>query len=120
MEKERLTDTITDEYGATYSADGKRLINVPFELEGTYSIKPGTEEVCDKAFCCCDGLTEISIPDSVTRIGDEAFWGCEALASIEIPASVTTVGNKAFKFCKSLSPATAAAIRTRFGTTPID
>ena len=43
------------------------------------------------------GLTDITIPNSVTSIGREAFYGCRDLTSITIPNSVTSIGNKAFE-----------------------
>ena len=49
------------------------------------------------------GLTEYTIPNSVTTIGDSAFWGCNSLTSVTIPDSVTSIGNSAFYFCDSLT-----------------
>ncbi|MBQ7205398.1 MAG: leucine-rich repeat protein [Muribaculaceae bacterium] len=36
------------------------------------------------AFYCCDGLTSIDIPNSITKIGNFAFGNCPVLASIVI------------------------------------
>ena len=38
----------------------------------------------------------------VTGIGDEAFYDCDGLTSITIPNSVTSIGNNAFRNCTSL------------------
>ena len=48
------------------------------------------------------GLTEYTIPDSVTTIGVYAFRGCSRLTSITIPDSVTSIGEWAFYDCSSL------------------
>ncbi|MDY3978494.1 MAG: leucine-rich repeat protein [Tidjanibacter sp.] len=49
------------------------------------------------------GLTEYTIPDSVTSIGEQAFWGCTSLASITIGDGVTSIGYYAFYGCTSLA-----------------
>ena len=51
------------------------------------------------------GLTEYTIPNSVTSIGD-AFFGCSHLTSITIPNSVTVIGRCAFSYCSSLASVT--------------
>ncbi len=48
------------------------------------------------------GLTEYTIPDSVTRIGWRAFSKCPNLTNVIIPDSVTTIGDWAFDGCSSL------------------
>ena len=47
------------------------------------------------------GLTEYTIPDSVTTIGRYAFRSCNSLTSITIPDSVTSIGDFAFSGCTS-------------------
>ena len=39
-------------------------------------VKEGTTSIRSGAFAFCDGLKEITIPNSVTSIGDDAFDGC--------------------------------------------
>ena len=51
------------------------------------------------AFDDCDGLTSVTIPNSVTSIGDRAFYVCESLKSITIPNSVTSIGDCSFYAC---------------------
>jgi len=55
------------------------------------------------AFACCDALTSVVIPSTVTSIGEYAFWNCSSLISINIPKDVTSIGESAFSGCGSLS-----------------
>ena len=48
-------------------------------------------------------VTELVIPNSVTRIGERSFDGCTGLKSIEIPNSVTSIGEGAFYDCSGLT-----------------
>ena len=93
------------------------------------SVKIGTEVtgIGIYTFQDCDGLTQITIPDSVTSIGWWAFYGCHSLysvrlpqfltnidvgtfsdctvlANITIPNSVTHIGQRAFKWCGITNP----------------
>ena len=99
---EELNEAFVDEWGVKYSKDGRKLLKVPGELSGAYSVKESTRIICDSAFSCCYSLSEIVIPSSVTSIGDSAFYGCSSLSEIVIPSSVTSIGDRAFCGCSSL------------------
>ena len=101
--EEELNEAITDEFGVKYSKDGRKLLQAPQKLNGTYSIKEGIRIICNNAFQYCSALNDIVIPDAVTSIGDRAFDGCSSLKSLVIPNSVTSIGDYAFECCFSLS-----------------
>ena len=101
--EEELKEALVDEWGAKYSKDGRKLLKVPGELSGAYSVKEGTRIICDSGFFCCRSLSDIVIPSSVTSIGDGAFMCCRSLSKIVIPSSVTSIGDWAFERCCSLS-----------------
>ena len=48
-------------------------------------------------------MTNIRIPESVTKIDDSTFEGCSGLTSITIPKSVTKIGDRAFYGCENLT-----------------
>ena len=94
--KEELKEAFVDEWGVKYSKDGRKLLRVPGELSGAYSVKEGTRIICDWAFFCCYSLSEIVIPSSVTSIGDWAFSRCSSLKYISIPKSVIVLNGNPF------------------------
>ena len=104
VSEEDLKNAVEDEYGVKYSKDWKRLLKMPTELDGVYSIKKGVKVIADDAFShCFYSLKSIIIPDSVTSIGDGAFSECNSLKSINIPDTVTRIGRSAFEDCYSLT-----------------
>jgi len=50
-----------------------------------------------------NGISTITIPNSVTSIGAYAFAGCNSLTSITIPSNVTSIGGYAFEGCKGMN-----------------
>ena len=61
---------------------GEYLICANEDLKGHYTVKDGTICIADQAFYGCDGLTGITIPESVAVIGQRAFGACNGLADI--------------------------------------
>ncbi len=49
-----------------------------------------------------DGMTQVSIPNTVTEIADGAFSGDKTLERVNIPSSVRVIGEKAFYRCTHL------------------
>ena len=111
---EERRNAVEDASGATYTADGLKLIKVPSYVE-EYVIEDGTKVIGDDAFSWCKSLTSITIPNGVTSIGESAFEGCESLTSITISNSVTSIGGYAFSWCESLTSITIPNSVTSIG-----
>ena len=54
-------------------------------------------------FYSASNIKSVVIPESVQSIGGAAFYGCSSLSSINIPESVQSIGGSAFSGCSSLS-----------------
>jgi len=81
---------------------------VPTSLK-TVVITGGTF-IASSAFYGCSGLTNITIPSSVTSIGDYAFWQCSGLKTVTFAegSKLTSIGERAFYECTSLKTVTFA------------
>ena len=97
---EDLKKIWSDEFGAVYSRDKKRLLKCP--KIRMYNIKVGTKVIADQAFKGCTELQEVQIPTSVRLIGSQAFSCCFKLEKLEIPNSVESIGKGCFDSCSSL------------------
>ena len=63
----------------------------------------GLKSIGSCTFQYCKGLSNVTIPNSVTSIGEEAFYFCTKLNSIIIPSAVTSIGKYAFVRCDELT-----------------
>ena len=70
--------------------DGTKL-DIP-EYIRTYKVTA----LADNAFSECAQLTEINLPETITKIGTRAFYGCTGITEITIPASVKSIGTQIF------------------------
>ena len=68
----------------------------------------------------CDGLTVVTIPDSVTSLGSYAFSGCGGMTRVTIPDSVISIGSCAFRYCTKLPSITIPASVTSIGGSAFD
>ena len=73
-------------------------VTIPSEIDGYPVAGLGAG-----LFNGCEGLTSVTIPDSVTSVGTGAFAGCTSLQDVIIPDGVTTIGVRAFEDCVALA-----------------
>lgn len=88
--------------GLLLSKDGTKLLAVPNDRKGTFTVPDGVTEIGDGAFQYCEQLREVILPDGVAKIGEKAFLWNKQLNHVEIPDSVTEIGAYAFECCKDL------------------
>lgn len=87
------TTSVIGEVTIPSTIDGKKVIS----LKGYY----------DKgAFQDCAGLTNITIPNTITTIGEYAFKNCTGLKVVTIPDSIIKIGSYAFQNCSGMTSVT--------------
>ena len=101
------------EFRGKFAADSGRILVidgtlVAFAPKGLteYTIPDSITTIGNYTFSNCSSLTSVTITDSVTSIGSQAFLSCSSLTAVTIPDSVTTIGTQAFGYCKSLTSVT--------------
>ena len=72
-------------------------VSIPSVINGLPVVGIG-----DDAFFPDYGLTQVTLPDTLTLIGNGAFWGCSGLTNFVIPRGVTNIGGGAFSQCSTL------------------
>jgi len=85
-----------------YNYSDLTIVNIPSSV--TYNeIEYPVTSIGKKAFYMSEGLTSVTIPNSVILIGDYCFYDCNGLKSVTIPNSVTSIGDGAFWGCTGLT-----------------
>lgn len=67
-----------------------------------YTLPRNTTRVLSYAFCGCDNLQTIIVPEKVWDIHDGAFKKCENLTKITLPKSLMYIEENAFSGCSAL------------------
>ena len=65
-------------------------------------IPEGVTRINNYAFYGCTSLTSVSFPNSLTEIGKYAFHGCTGLTTLDIPNSITRLDQWSFDGCPNL------------------
>ena len=115
------------EFKGKFAEDNGRILVVDGVLKAfapagisEYTIPDSVTEIGGYVFFSCESLTSVTIPDSVTTIGVDAFGWCRSLTGITIPDSVTTIGERAFRDCGSLTSVTIPDSVTTIGSSAFD
>ena len=87
-----------------YITDIAAWCNITFESSNANPFNQG-----DRLFVNGELLTELIIPDSVTRINNYAFYKYEGLTYLSLGNGVTSIGNYAFAYCNGLFDVTISA-----------
>lgn len=96
----------SDDRGVLFNKEKTVLIRAPGLLSGSYVVPAGVITICDEAFWKCSGLTEITIPETVTSMGKYAFCEREGLTSVAVPEGVAVIGDHTFMNCSKLASVT--------------
>ena len=88
-----------DDLGDSSFSGCDRLLGVVFAANGVL------DRIGKSAFSGCTSLTNISVPDSVTKIDSNAFYGCSALAEVALSESgnLSIIMDNAFENCINLT-----------------
>ena len=128
-ESKTLTISGTGEFEPINEETAKRAQNVVIE-DGITAVPPrafinyryvtqvtlpdSITKVGENAFSSCK-FTNITLPDGVTQIGARAFKGCQSLKKVTLPNGVTQIGRETFYECKSLEEVTLPDSVTQIG-----
>lgn len=90
--------------GVIYDKSGETLVFVPFYKTGSYTVPDGVTTIADSAVSYT-GITDITLPKTVTSIGAGAFWHNAQLTRVKFTNLNDTVNIQscAFANCPNLT-----------------
>ena len=65
-------------------------------------IPEGVTRITDSAFSHCLAFTSVTLPESLVEIASSAFFDCRSLPTITLPDSLNSIGDGAFGNCINL------------------
>lgn len=123
--------TYIDEYAFAYChAFAPATFNSELAYIGSYAfrstaisevnIPESITKIYSGTFAYCENLSTVKLPASVTSIGSEAFTGCPLLTSINLEEGLTQIEGGAFSGCSSLSELTLPSTLNSIGSYAFD
>lgn len=78
---------------------GNHLIKANDTIDGSYTVREGTQTIAWNAFYNCSKLDDVELPVGLKVIGEYAFYGTHMLNSnVVVPESVHSIGFGAFEY----------------------
>ena len=99
----------------TYNPLSGRKLSINGEIVTDLVIPNGITKIGNYTFYGCTSITNVTIPDTVTVVGRGAFDGCKNIKTVEIPESITTIEDYAFSECRSITSITIPDYVTSIG-----
>ena len=86
---------------------GARITGFRKRLEGALAIPSclngvAVVEIGEEAFCKCNSIVSVEIPDTVEVVGARAFFECFSLKELHLGTGIKKIERHAFKGCSSL------------------
>lgn len=69
---------------------------------GVIDLGSNVKNIEKGAFKGCEGLKNVTLPDSVVNLGENAFYDCEDIETVSIGKSIGTLSNGVFENCTNL------------------
>lgn len=85
------------------------LVGVADRDASEFRFHENTRVIGVEAFVSCNGLTTLTVPDSVVGIGAGAFQRCTALTALNIGKGVVAIGDGVFWYSDNLSEIVVSA-----------
>ncbi len=101
--------------GTTYTVTGMGTAFANCEGLTSVTIPNTVTYIALNAFRNCTGLTSATLSTSLNYLGERVFQGCTNLSSVNIPNNVDTIRNYAFYDCSSLTSVTIPNSVTSIG-----
>ena len=92
------------------------IIYHKYKTEGIIVFDKPITRIGELAFCECNDLAEITIPDRVTTIENRAFCMCNNLKQVNLSKNLTTLGYNTFAGCNKLRHITIPDSVTELGS----
>lgn len=73
------------------------------------TVPEGVTKLCNNCFMYYSALETVHLPSTLVLLGSSAFSGCESLKNIVLPDGLTTIYPRAFEDCASIESITIPA-----------